>query len=221
MPEIDHIIIFSALDAPEAHGLRARGLLEGSGQSHPGQGTANRRFFFENFYLELLWVSNEVEARSDLVEPTQLWQRWSHRHSGECPFGLVLRPGREVAAPPFPTWSYRPAYLPPESSIEVASGIKSTEPLLFYLPFAGGRRPPPSEPKRHPAQIGELMSLRLHLPGAAALSPSWQGLVAASAVSVVSASSYLLELTVEGCAAGPLDCRPELPLVFSPRSAAA
>jgi hypothetical protein len=40
------------------------GLLEGSSNAHPGQGTANRRFFFDNFMLELLWVTNPAEART-------------------------------------------------------------------------------------------------------------------------------------------------------------
>jgi hypothetical protein len=39
--------------APEAEALLRVGLREGAGNTHPGQGTACRRFFFENAYLEL------------------------------------------------------------------------------------------------------------------------------------------------------------------------
>jgi hypothetical protein len=42
---------------------------------HEGQGTANRTFSFENFFLEIAWVRNEREIKSDLVKPTGLWQR--------------------------------------------------------------------------------------------------------------------------------------------------
>jgi hypothetical protein len=34
-------------------------LTEGTPNIHPGQGTANRRFFFRNAMLELLWVNDE------------------------------------------------------------------------------------------------------------------------------------------------------------------
>jgi hypothetical protein len=51
---IDHVFILCAEGAPEADAFLAAGLREGSSNTHPGQGTANRRFFFENFYVELL-----------------------------------------------------------------------------------------------------------------------------------------------------------------------
>jgi len=56
--EIDHVFVCRSAGAPEADFLIKHGLLEGSGNSHPGPGTANRRFFFSNAYLELLWVAN-------------------------------------------------------------------------------------------------------------------------------------------------------------------
>jgi len=46
--EIDHIFIFvSSKDLADE--LVSFGLTEGSGNVHKGIGTANRRFFFENF----------------------------------------------------------------------------------------------------------------------------------------------------------------------------
>jgi hypothetical protein len=42
----------------------AFGLTEGMSNSHPEQGTANRRYFLRNAMLELLWVHDEREARS-------------------------------------------------------------------------------------------------------------------------------------------------------------
>ena len=43
---LDHIFIRARPGAPEAEALKAFGLTEGSPNRHPGQGTANRRFFF-------------------------------------------------------------------------------------------------------------------------------------------------------------------------------
>ena len=82
--------------APEADALIARGLHEGPGNSHPGQGTVNRRFFFRNLYLELLWVEDFDEAQAPEARRTGLWDRWINRHNGSCPLGLVFRPGSAV-----------------------------------------------------------------------------------------------------------------------------
>jgi Glyoxalase-like domain len=55
---VDHAFIACSPGAPEAGALLRLGFIEGQGNTHPGQGTANRRFFFENFMLELLWVAD-------------------------------------------------------------------------------------------------------------------------------------------------------------------
>jgi hypothetical protein len=52
--EIDHIYICTEKNAPAGDLLVEFGLLEGSSNTHPGQGTANRRFYFHNLMLELL-----------------------------------------------------------------------------------------------------------------------------------------------------------------------
>src|SRR5262245_39183988 len=112
--ELDHVFICSTCGGTaEAESLAALGLSEGSPNAHPGQGTACRRFFFRNAYLELLWVDKPDEAQSESVRPMRLWERWSGRAEQACPFGLGFRPkANEAAGPPFPAWPYRPAYLP-------------------------------------------------------------------------------------------------------------
>ena len=107
--ELDHIFILTDINAeiadptppnpPLARGgkggsaqrLSSFGLSEGSSRIHSGQGTANRRFFFHNAYLELLWVNNPEEAKSEEIYRTRLWERWRDRHNGACPFGFCLR----------------------------------------------------------------------------------------------------------------------------------
>jgi hypothetical protein len=61
---LDHVIVFCSTGAPEADDLVRLGLREGLPNTHPGQGTANCRFFFQNAYLELLWVSDPKEFRA-------------------------------------------------------------------------------------------------------------------------------------------------------------
>src|ERR1700759_3284416 len=86
--EIDHVFICTSAGGSEADQLVAFGLTEGSRNHHPGQGTANRRFFFENAMLELLWVEDAEEARSEAVRRLALWERWSQRNLGASPFGI-------------------------------------------------------------------------------------------------------------------------------------
>ena len=61
---LDHVFVCTAVGAPEADVLRAAGFAEGPANVHPGKGTACRRFFFENAFLELFWVQDETEARA-------------------------------------------------------------------------------------------------------------------------------------------------------------
>ena len=91
--ELDHVFVCASVGAPEADLLRALGLSDGQPNRHPGQGTACRRFFFANAYLELLWVENPAEAQGEVARPLRLWERWSQRRQGTCPFGVVFRPG--------------------------------------------------------------------------------------------------------------------------------
>jgi len=79
---LDHVFVCTAVGAPEAEALTAAGFAEGAGNVHPGQGTACRRFFFRNAFLELVWVHDEAEARSPETAPTRLWERWRDRADG-------------------------------------------------------------------------------------------------------------------------------------------
>ena len=58
--ELDHCFILTDVGAPEAELLTEFGFVEGEPNTHPGQGSANRRFFFANAMLELVWVHDEV-----------------------------------------------------------------------------------------------------------------------------------------------------------------
>ena len=42
--------------------------------------------------MELLWVSDRAEATQEQARRTRLWDRWSNREDGACPFGISLRP---------------------------------------------------------------------------------------------------------------------------------
>lgn len=206
--------------APEANRLRALGLAEGSPNHHPGQGTACRRFFFANAYLELVFVTDAAEAQAEPARSTRLYERWSRRGSGASPFGVVLRPGPDpsegAAKPPFPSWSYRPTYLPPGFAIEVAAGTLLEEPEIFYIPFA--RRPDAAiepEPLTHGIPLAEMTGVGIGVPGRGARSAAARAAEESGMVTFAPADDHLMTLTFDLAARGAAaDLRPDLPLVL-------
>ncbi len=126
--ELDHVFI--CVQSPRAHVQRLvdAGFCEGSGNVHPGQGTANARFFFDNAFVELLWAVDESELAADVVRPTCLSERMRWRETGACPFGVAFR--GELDAPPL--WRYDAPFFPPGKDIPCWSrpGVAS-DPFLF------------------------------------------------------------------------------------------
>jgi hypothetical protein len=213
---LDHIMFFCAPGAPEADALLGRGLHEGPGNAHPGQGTVNRRFFFRNVYLELLWVEDFDEAQSSEARPTGLWDRWINRHNGSCPIGLVFRPGPKATPTPFRSWTYKPKYFPAGFSIEVARDIPPNEPLLFYLPFARPALVEDVAGLPGGVQIGAVSATTLHLPDTRSLSPALNSLVEAGVVSVEPGREVLVDVHHAQGSREIIDLRPKLPLRFLP-----
>jgi hypothetical protein len=213
--ELDHVFICCSPGAPEGNALVRLGLNEGSPNTHPGQGTANRRFFFRNAFLELLWVSEPAEARSEQTRRTRLWERWSQRTSSACPFGVVFRPkGANAATAPFATWAYYPTYLPSGLAIEFAEDVPLEEPELVYLPFLHRSGPPAHEPTDHSLPIREVCSVTVGLPSAAGLSQSSLAVLSAGLVAYRLAAEHLLELTFLATQESTFDLRPTLPLLL-------
>ena len=215
--EVDHVFICCSPGAPEAEALVRLGLREGSPNTHPGQGTANRRFFFDNAFLELLWVSDSAEALSAQTLPTRLWERCSSRTSGGCPFGIVFRPSSlssaQAVSPPFTTWSYHPNYLPSGLAIEFAEGTSLEEPELIYLPFARYSGPPAHEPTDHALSLRQVCGVTIGLPVEKLSLPS-EAAQSAGLLTYRLASEYVLELNFVAAQEFLFDLQPALPLRF-------
>ena len=220
--ELDHFFICTSAGAPAAEQLIRFGLAEGAPSRHPGQGTANRRFFFEDAFLELLWVDDPAEAQSAAVRRTGLWERWSKRDQGASPFGICLRPAgdRQIQAP-FATWEYRPPYLPESLAIQMADNSQMISlPLLFFIPF--GRRPDADDEARrppldHPAGLRAITRLHIGVSRADAAGSLEQRTVERECplVSFVPADEHLLEIGFDNeTQTQHHDFRPKLPLVF-------
>ena len=213
---VDHLFICVREGGHEAQRLISLGLYEGSPNAHPGQGTRNRRFFFQNFMLELIWLDDPAAAASEAVRRTLLLDRCQQRDA--CPFGVCLVPfdvrGAEV---PFPAWGYRPPYAPDSPPIQVATGAGLDEPMWFYLDFVGPielRRLREAEPKEHPIGVRELTRIHLSSPTEPP-SEAARVLRERGVVTFAAASEYLAELTFDGGGAGAqADLRPDLPLIL-------
>jgi hypothetical protein len=213
--EVDHAFIACADQAPEADALLRLGFVEGSRNTHPGQGTANRRFYFENFMLELIWVADAAEAQSAQTRRTRLWDRWSQRQSGVSPFGIVFRAtGDEDSAAPFPTWAYYPSYLPPGLSIQIAAETTLHEPELFYLPFLKMPGNRAGEPLNHAAPIRRVRGLRVGVASLPEISHAARVTERQGLLRYFQSRQPILEVLFDSATDLIVDLRPALPLLF-------
>jgi len=174
--ELDHIFIFTHQAAEVASSLKKFGLEEGTANVHAGQGTACRRFYFQNAYLELAWVINEDEIKNPVIERTRLWERSRYELTRYCPFGLCIRTQRQSnhSMDLFfqDSWHYHSIYLPEGQFANIASNEGyPAEPMLFEMPFFGiAPKNYPVEkqqPLTHPRGFDEITKVTLTLPAPA------------------------------------------------------
>ncbi|WP_120495422.1 VOC family protein [Kiloniella sp. EL199] len=168
MLEIDHLFVFveppKEGDTPaEGFLLEKAGLVESYRRNHPGQGTTNICYCFNNAYIELLWVNDVIDITSSLIKGTKLFERSQWQETAASPFGIALRP--EI---PCDTWDYRPPYLPSDMSIPVATtSLDARQPFIFQSP--GGKQPDhwrDQKPLQQNAPIGShtISSISLDIP---------------------------------------------------------
>lgn len=216
--EIDHVFVVCRNGAPELEPLLHLGFTEGAANVHAGQGTACRRLFFENAFLELIWLQDRREAAAPAIAGTHLAERCDP-DSGWSPFGLCFRPA--PGGPfqlPFQTWDYRPPDLPAGLSIPIGmNASRSEEPLVFGLSF--NRRPDQypedrRQPLRHASGARALTRLEFHLP-AVDLSDTMRAVADTGLVSIQHPAAFLLEVELDLARQGKTaDLRPTLPLVL-------
>lgn len=211
--ELDHAFIGCRAGAPEAEALLAQGFVEGSPNVHPGQGTANRRFFFDDFKRELIWVEDEAAARSERTARTRLRERCTRPHHGVNPFGILFRSDGTPGPPPFSTWRYYPAYLPAGLAIEFAEGTSLEEPELIHLPFGRGQRPS-AEPTAHRLPLRRVRSLVAGVAERGRLTPAALAVERTGLVSYASTARAQLTVVFEGTDRLEVDLRPALPLLL-------
>jgi hypothetical protein len=201
---LDHLFVFCRDGAPELSALQAHGLAADLRRDHQGQGTQNACLGFRNGYLELLWLHDEQAARDPHVKPLGLHERARWRDTAASPFGICVRPDTNGLPPPFPTWDYRPRYLPAGMTIDMAcnSGVLG-EPLLFRIdrPFVAFGS--------HRLASRTLRQATLATPDLAPMSLLRD--VAMPGLRLIDGDAHLLELEFDD-AREQIDLRPALPL---------
>jgi len=230
--EVDHVFIFVERQAPEALVLEQFGLKRTPRPTrHVGAGTASLSFLFENAYLELLWVEDEAEVKTQ----GRTWTlRTDWRRTGASPFGLGLRRVHPaISTLPFPTVSHSAAWMRPGTEMAVAtSSSDPMEPTIFVVPSYMAL-PAWLTPKyyeiakvirsqllfkpltRHPVGIRALTGMKMLSPSQQAQSATMRVLEQAGLVTFESGPEYLLELTFDDGQRGKaLDVRPTLPLIL-------
>jgi hypothetical protein len=212
--ELDHLFVCTAYGAPQAETFVQFGLREAPANQHPGQGTSCRRFAFANAMIELLWVNNPSEAQNQSTRSTLLWERWAGRESNASHFGICLRPAdpNAMGEAPFPSWEYRPAYLPDPLLMHIGeAGIE--EPMWVYMSFMK-RAQREHWFTGHPAGIREITGLTLTTP-VPLRSPVSERVMESGILATRIGSPPLLEAEFDGKPRNQrMDFRPHLPIVF-------
>ncbi len=153
---IDHIFIFTEDKGQVADQLVDFGLTEGSSRTHVGQGTTNRKFYFANFFLEILWVYNEAEINSDLIVESGLWHRANFRDTHSSRFGLCFVNDDTTKQLFDRAVKYQPVYFPEGLTIDILQNRNNPKlPWTFRLPFKEKKKNE-TEPTKHRNSIHSL-----------------------------------------------------------------
>ena len=208
---LDHVLLITAPGAPAAARLSKIGLVEGPGNVHPGQGTANRRFFVDGFMIELLYVRDADEAAEGAGRDLGILAR--RRDASASPFGLIVRVADPDSEPDFPAWRYRPDYFGDDLCFHV--GVNSadlSEPLCVCLPPRLPKAPPPAP--EHANAGWRLTEVEVRVPGDEP-SEVLDRFAAIDGVRVVPGRAHRMTLRFDDGVAGRAeDLAPDLPLVL-------
>lgn len=224
--ELDHvfIVVTPGADA-EIAALRAAGFTVPAEppRRHVGQGTASIAAYFENAYLELIWVDSMVSVDPQHSRTAQWFRDASAwRTNGHSPFGIGLRrlPG-DSAALPVPVERETAAWLEPGAAYELLrQPADSLAADVFVVPAAAAvprwiARARQREPSLWQHPRGGRAITRVMFYGLPAHRPNALRVLRPSGVESENASAPLLEIHLDdGARNERVDFRPTLPLVI-------
>ena len=217
----DHLFILVDESAPGAKLLKDAGLkMDPDTLHHSGQGTSAVFFNFNNFYLELLWISHNGEAEKS---GNKIVDMFRNQKKGGSPFGFVVaRKSNETDSLPFPNESMYADWLRPDESVKFGISNDIMLPSVIavprYLDYDSIKTRYPEAIRElidHPAGSLTLTSIHFSGPGSISESIAINELMKQRIAEFVESDIPLVELTFNhGKSGKTIDARPELPLII-------
>ena len=133
--QLDHILIWVHKDAPEMELFKESGFTGIISGKHTGQGTAGKYIFFLNFYIELLYISNSMEALNNLDNfGCNYMERYNWRESKASALGLGLKmPSFNKDSIPFEYVEYKASWMAKDALLMAKDNTNVSTPLIFLL----------------------------------------------------------------------------------------
>jgi hypothetical protein len=217
----DHLFILVGESAPSVKMLVDAGLRNDPDTlHHTGQGTSAVFFNFNNFYVELMWISHKEEAEKP---GNKIIDMFLDQKRGGSPFGFVVaRSSNETDSIPFLTESMYADWLRPNESIKFALSDDIMLPSIIVVPryldydSINVRYPEAiRELIDHPIGSLTLTSIRFRGPRSKPESTAIIELVRQGIAEFVEDKNHLVELIFNNGKSGKrIDVRPNLPLII-------
>jgi len=132
---LDHIFIWAEKDAPEIEIFQKAGFTSIISGVHKGQGTAGKYIFFLNFYIELLYISDETEASNNLDNfGCDYIKRSKWRQNGSSFLGLGLKMSSfDQKHIPFAYKEYQSDWMRDRGLLMAKNNRHPGDPVVFVL----------------------------------------------------------------------------------------
>lgn len=225
--EIDHVFVFTEAEAPESKAFIDAGfILMPRVNEHTDQGTKGSYIYFDNVYIEFLWVSDAEIATANIERANSdfnIRQAWKNSPS-VSPFGVGIRDHAYRYELPAKEHDYKADWMGPATDSRLGVFTERDaldQPWVFRMPPHWTREPrmafPPQmhEQIDHPSDARVLTEIVFAVPG----DEIGEGLRALEAdgkfTFVTGASEHLVTMTFDDHAQGrTVDFRPEVPIVI-------
>ena len=133
--QLDHILIWVDKDAPEIELFKESGFTSIISGKHTGQGTSGKYIFFLNFYIELLYISDSIEAFNNLDNfGCNYIERYKWRENKSSALGLGLKMHSfNKDNIPFDYFEYKAGWMAKDGLLMAKDNININSPLIFLL----------------------------------------------------------------------------------------
>lgn len=133
--QLDHIFIWVKKDAPEIEIFKKAGFTSIISGVHKGQGTAGKYIFFLNFYIELLYISDQAEALNNLGNFGCNYikrSEWCQNNSSFLGLGLKMTSFDQKKIP-FSYKEYKSGWMRAPGLLMATNNQHLNDPVVFVL----------------------------------------------------------------------------------------